>query len=113
MLDCVIVGGGPAGLTAAIYLARFRRSVLVVDAGRSRAAWIPKTHNHSGFPDGISGRDLLDRMRIQAEKFGNTIVRSKVLAIARLDDGTFASELSDGSMLESRTVILATGVVDI
>ena len=52
-LDCLIVGGGPAGLTAAIYLARFHMDILVVDAGKSRAAWIPCTRNHAGFPEGI------------------------------------------------------------
>ena len=51
--DCLIVGGGPAGLVAAIYLARFRRKVLVVDAGASRAALIPRSHNVPGFVDGI------------------------------------------------------------
>ena len=65
-LDCLIVGGGPAGLTAAIYLARFRRRFVLVDAGRSRAAWIPVSHNHPGFPDGIEGEELLRRMRAQA-----------------------------------------------
>ena len=57
--DCLIVGGGPAGLTAATYLARFRRNVVLVDAGQSRAALIPKTRNYPGFVDGISGPDLL------------------------------------------------------
>ena len=51
-LDCLIIGGGPAGLTAAIYLARFHLDIMVVDAGKSRAGWIPCTHNHAGFPDG-------------------------------------------------------------
>ena len=54
-LDCLVIGGGPAGLTAAIYLARFHLKLQVVDAGKSRASLIPCTRNHSGFPDGISG----------------------------------------------------------
>ncbi|NYM87405.1 NAD(P)-binding protein, partial [Salmonella enterica subsp. enterica serovar Typhimurium] len=53
VLDCLVIGGGPAGLTAAIYLARFRRRFQVVDAGASRAALIPTSHNHAGFPEGI------------------------------------------------------------
>ena len=55
-LDCLIVGGGPAGLTAAIYLARFHLDILMVDAGKSRAGLSPCTHNHAGFPDGITGK---------------------------------------------------------
>ena len=53
MIDCLIVGGGPAGLTAAIYLARFRRDIRVIDAGSSRASLIPTSHNYPGFPEGI------------------------------------------------------------
>jgi thioredoxin reductase (NADPH) len=49
MLDCLIIGGGPAGLTAAIYLARYRRAVVLVDDGRSRAALMPASHNYPGF----------------------------------------------------------------
>ena len=56
-LDCLIVGAGPAGLTAAIYLARFRRRIAIVDANASRALWIPVSHNHAGFPEGVHGRD--------------------------------------------------------
>src|SRR4051812_41167398 len=63
--DCLIVGGGPAGLMAAIYLARFRRRVCVADAGASRAALIPRSHNVPGFVHGLSGTDLLARMSAQ------------------------------------------------
>lgn len=66
-VDCLIVGGGPAGLTAAIYLARFHLSVLVADSGESRADLIPLTRNFSGFPDGIAGSELRARMREQGK----------------------------------------------
>ena len=52
-LDCAILGGGPAGLTAAIYLARFRRRVRVYDDRQARASLIPRSHNYPAFPDGI------------------------------------------------------------
>ena len=65
-MDCLIIGGGPAGLTAAIYLARFQRRFLVVDTGASRCSWIPISHNHAGCPEGIAGSDLIARMRAQA-----------------------------------------------
>src|SRR3546814_16233115 len=64
-LDCLIIGAGPAGLTAALYLARYRRRIAVVDAGNSRAALIPATHNYPDFPAGIPGRDLLVRLQAQ------------------------------------------------
>ena len=84
-LDCLIVGGGPAGLTAAIYLARFHLDILVVDAGKSRASWIPCTRNHAGFPDGISGSELLERMRAQAQKYGARIEQDRVTRLERDD----------------------------
>src|SRR5437763_8222303 len=59
LCDCLVLDGGPAGLTAAIYLGRFRRKVLLIDSGDSRAALIPGTHNYPGFDRGISGRELL------------------------------------------------------
>jgi thioredoxin reductase (NADPH) len=76
--DALVVGGGPAGLTAAIYLARYHRRVVVVDDGNSRAKWIPLSHNHAGFPDGITGDELLRRMREQAERYGATILTDRI-----------------------------------
>jgi thioredoxin reductase (NADPH) len=111
MLDCVIVGAGPGGLTAAIYLGRFRRRFLVVDSGASRAARIPRSRNHPGFPDGVPGRTLLARMRRQAERYGAEIAAGRVEDIACVDGG-FRLALDAGE-LAARTVLLATGVVDL
>ncbi len=111
-LDCLVIGGGPAGLSAAIYLARFRRRFRVVDGGASRAALIPLSHNHPGFPDGIGGRELLARMRGQAERYGAEIVPGTVDNLERREDGVFLAAVGD-TILRARTVLLATGVVDL
>jgi thioredoxin reductase (NADPH) len=110
ILDCLIIGGGPAGLTAAIYLARFHLASRVVDAGSSRAALIPCTHNHAGFPDGISGEELLARMKAQAQKYGAAIETGRVTRLDRAEGG-FAAEWGSGRAT-ARTVLLATGVTN-
>ncbi len=107
-IDCLVVGGGPAGLTAAIYLARFRRSVVVVDDGHSRARWIPRSHNHAGFPDGIGGEELLARMRAQAARYGARLVEGRVERIAAAAGGGFRAVRSIPSP-SARTLLLATG----
>lgn len=112
VLDCLIVGGGPAGLTAAIYLARFHLDIVVVDGGKSRAAWIPCTRNVSGFPDGIKGTDLLQRMRDQVCKYGAKIEPEFVTKLDRdVDAGLFTATWGSGSA-RARTVLLATGVTN-
>jgi thioredoxin reductase (NADPH) len=108
--DCLVVGGGPAGLTAALYLARFRRRVLVIDAGKSRAASIPRSHNHPGFADGISGDVLLGTLRTQAEEYGAKIVDGNVLSLRRTTDG-FAADTTIGPVVAPR-VVIATGITD-
>ena len=106
-----MIGGGPAGLTGAIYLGRFRRDFIVADASSSRASWIPQSHNHAGFPDGISGVELLSRMRSQALKYGARIVCGTVAELAHLPDGTFEAVL-EGRQFTAKTILLATGVID-
>ena len=112
ILDCLIVGGGPAGLTAAIYLARFHLDILVVDAGKSRASWIPCTRNVSGFPDGIKGTELLQRMRDQACKYGAKIETEFITKLERDEsNGLFTATWGSGCR-QARTVLLSTGVTN-
>ena len=111
ILDCLIVGGGPAGLTAAVYLARFHLDILVVDGGKSRASWIPCTRNVSGFPEGIAGTELLQRMRDQACKYGAKTQTEFVSKIERDEAGLFTATWGSGCR-KARTVLLATGVTN-
>ncbi|SFR77545.1 NAD(P)/FAD-dependent oxidoreductase [Sphingomonas jatrophae] len=109
-VDCLVVGAGPAGLTASIYLARFRLSLRIVDAGRSRAALIPRTHNHSGYPGGIAGTELLRLMREQAAEFGAIVTDGLVETLTREDD--LFEALVGEERIRARSVLLATGVVN-
>lgn len=109
--DCVVIGGGPAGLVAAVYLARFRRSVIVVRDGRPRASWIPRTRNVPAYPDGISGEQLLEQLQRQAELSGASFVDARATRILGID-GAFSVETTQGR-LSCKKVILATGVTDI
>jgi thioredoxin reductase (NADPH) len=112
ILDCLIVGGGPAGLTAAIYLARFHLDILVVDGGKSRASWIPCTRNVSGFPEGIAGTELLQRMREQACKYGAKFETEYVTKLQRDEEsGQFTATWGSGTRT-ARSVLLATGVTN-
>jgi thioredoxin reductase (NADPH) len=108
--DCVVVGAGPAGLTAATYLARYRRRVLVIDAGESRARWIPVSHNCPGFPFGVGGRELLGQFRVQAEQHNVPFLAGTVTAI-RESDGMFQIDAC-GSTVVARTVLVGTGIKD-
>jgi thioredoxin reductase (NADPH) len=110
MLDCVVVGGGPAGTMAALYLQRFCRDVVLVDGGRSRTRYIDSSRNCPGFPYGIGGKELLERLRQQADTHGVRIVPGQVLRL-RHEAGGFAVEAEGESWL-ARCVIVATGVAD-
>ena len=112
LLDCLIIGAGPAGLTAATYLARFHREFLVVDAGKSRARWIPESHNCPGFPFGVSGLELLKKLRAQATGYGACIEQGHVARLER-DGEVFVATADDGRRWRARYVLLATGVVDV
>ena len=108
--EILIIGAGPAGLTAATYLARFLRRVLVADAGDPRACWIPVSHNMPGFPAGITGGAILSRMREQAEEYGAVVEAGTVDDLQAIDGG-FVARLN-GRDVTVRAVLLATGVVD-
>ncbi|MGW8205256.1 NAD(P)/FAD-dependent oxidoreductase (plasmid) [Sphingomonas bisphenolicum] len=110
MYDCVIIGGGPAGLTAATYLGRFLRSTLVIDAGDGRATRIPTTHNLLGFPDGISGEDLLVRMLRHAAQYGAELVTGIVDRIDRVGTGFVVH--TNAKTFSARTILLAQGVTN-
>lgn len=109
-LDCVIIGGGPAGLTAAIYCARYLLKTTVIDAGESRASLIPRTHNHAGFPGGIAGSELVERIRVQAIENGAHVRTGRVDMVRRSAEGF---EIRYGSeTLRAQTLLLATGITD-
>lgn len=110
ILDCLVIGAGPAGLTAATYLARFRRRVAIVSSGPSRAHYIPISHNCPGFPFGISGTDLIAKMTAQAAQFSVDVIDARVRRIERTNGGLIAH--ADDQRWTARTVLLATGIVD-
>lgn len=108
-IDCLVIGGGPAGLAAATYLGRFRRRVVVVDCGQSRAKLIPITRNCPGFPDGIAGAELLNRLRQQALQSGADLRHDIIHEIGR--DGTDFIAIGS-TAIRSRAALLASGIVD-
>jgi thioredoxin reductase (NADPH) len=110
MIDCLVIGGGPAGLTAAVYLARYHISVVVADDGRSRANLIPMSRNLAGFSEGISGPDFLALMRRQVALYPVQQLRECVISLARQNDEFIA--LTEHREIRAKTVLLATGVVN-
>ena len=148
-MDCAVIGGGPAGLAAAIQLARLRRSVVVIDDDAGRSLWSQVIRNHLGFPDGIRTADLRLLGHRQATNYGAELRNGRVTGLRRAHGG-FRLKLepateSDGALdgadppgldqhrdreravarrlgerssrhgttIAARTVILATGVVDV
>ena len=104
--DAVVIGAGPAGLTAAIYLARFRRKVLVLGDGASRARWIPESHNTPGFPHGVDGRELLARLTAQALEFGAEIRQVRADGLIATPEG-FEIRGRDAAILAASSVLPA------
>ena len=110
MLDALVIGAGPAGLTCALYLARFHRSLLLADAGDSRARYIPVSHNTPGFARGVAGAELLEELREQAARYG-AVPEAATVRSLRQADGGFSAEVGGRDVL-ARHVVLATGLVD-
>jgi thioredoxin reductase (NADPH) len=112
VLDCLIIGGGAAGLTAAVYLGRYRRRALLLDAGGSRLQRIPRTRNVPGFPDGIEGPELLRRMQEHAARYSVPTRYAHVEQLEKLADGSFRAHAPVGQW-RARYVLLATGARDV
>lgn len=113
LLDCAIIGAGPAGLTALEYLARFHRRAVALGASgpKPRLLLIDRTYNLPGYPEGVNGQVLLRRLRAQAEEMGGTVRASMVQRIEGAD-GDFTVHLQRGKPLHARKIILAMGVRD-
>ncbi|MEF8913232.1 NAD(P)/FAD-dependent oxidoreductase [Natronomonas sp.] len=108
MKDVVIVGGGPAGLSAAIYTARANQETLVLDKGAGTTRKVDWMENFYGYPNGISGEEIVALGEEHASKFGAEIRREEVVRITDEDDETYLIETVDDTY-ETRGVILAMG----
>ncbi|MCI3919639.1 NAD(P)/FAD-dependent oxidoreductase [Paenibacillus sp. TRM 82003] len=115
MYDCLIVGGGIAGLQAAIQLGRYQRKVLVMDKGDGRSTLCRNYHNVLGYPEGVSGQTLRELGRRQAEGYGVEFIEGEALEAHKVDDG-FAIRCDVPNSLpatyKGSTLLLATGVKD-
>lgn len=111
--DVAIIGGGPAGLAAAVYGASEGLNVLMIErhAAGGQAGTSTNIENYLGFPNGISGEDLGEKALQQAMRFGAEMVFTReVKQITRLANGTYSCKLDGGQSFVSKTVILSTGV---
>jgi thioredoxin reductase (NADPH) len=109
--DVLIIGGGPAGLMAATYLARFKRSCIIVDAGESRASLIPTSHNFPAFANGIGGCEMLTLMQKQLNDHATSVTKGTISALKKLD-GMFYGVFAGGEVIMAPKVVLATGMID-
>jgi thioredoxin reductase (NADPH) len=110
-----VVGAGPAGLTAALYLARYKREFLLVDSGSPRVAWVPMSHNVPMFQEGIAGKEILRRQRAQLEHY-NVVPLDATVALLHQMRGHFVARIEraeESYQVRARHVLLATGAVDI
>jgi thioredoxin reductase (NADPH) len=110
--DLVIVGGGPAGLAAAVYAASEGIDVLVLEskAPGGQAGSSSRIENYLGFPTGISGQALAGRALTQAQKFGSDVAIGRTVARIDCSSRPYRVVMSDGQVIRTRTIVIATGV---
>jgi thioredoxin reductase (NADPH) len=101
--DCLIVGAGPAGRTAGIYLGRFLQKILILHDGKSRAALIPNSHNFPGFASGPNGLEFLETFGRQAFSYGAQIEVATVTGLTRKQE-EFETKTDQGDILGRRVI---------
>jgi thioredoxin reductase (NADPH) len=110
--EVVVVGGGPAGLTAALYTTRLGHDTTIVDRGGGRCAMMADTHNVVGITEDVSGNEFLGTAWEQLSEYGTDTRRDFVTSAERRDDGRFRLETADDATLLADRVVLATGFSD-
>lgn len=110
-LDCIIVGGGIAGLQAAIQLGRYKHSIMVIDSNQGRSTICKGYHNILGWPDGVSGDELRKLGKAHAEKYGVEFLNDVVISLQK-EKNTFLIKTSSNQAFQANTIFLATGLVD-
>jgi thioredoxin reductase (NADPH) len=111
--EALVIGGGPAGLSAALYLARYDRSVLLFDAGQGRSTWHQVNHNYLGFPGGVPARRLRELGREQLGEYPHVqCIDHKVETLDRTPDGDGFIARGQAGEWQGRAVVIATGVID-
>ncbi len=108
MYDLIIIGGGPAGLSAAIYAARAELKTLVLDEEDKLLEKAESIDNYFGFPDGISGKELLEKGRKQAKRFGADIMLEKAL-LTKIDGENYLVETAENEF-HTRSLIISPGI---
>ncbi|QWK19620.1 MAG: thioredoxin-disulfide reductase [Hydrogenobacter thermophilus] len=110
LYDCIIIGGGPAGLTAGLYTARAKLNTLLLEKGTigGQIAIADLVENYPGFPEGISGKELSLRFKQQAERFGLKVAKAEATKIEKSGKEVFV-HLRDGRVLRAKTLIVASG----
>src|SRR4051812_11474281 len=106
--EVIVVGGGIAGLSAAIYLGRAQRDVLVVDSGHSMAKWEPVVENYLGFPNGVGGQALLRNGRTQAKRYQARFVRDEIRT-GSVRESIFVLK-GKRNIYRSKRLLIATGI---
>jgi thioredoxin reductase (NADPH) len=109
--EVIVVGGGPAGLSAALYLARYDRRTALFDTGAGRSSWHQVNHNYLGFPGGIAARELRARGREQLAEYDQVTVLEHKIQTLRRENGVFYASGQAGEW-SARAAILCTGVID-
>lgn len=109
--DCVIVGGGIAGLQAAIQLGRYQHTILIIDSNNGRSNLCRAYHNILGWPDGISGLELREIGKKQATKFGVQLIEDRVTKVVK-EGELFSIRVESGEEVFSKHILFATGVMD-